>query len=263
MALRVALLIEYDGTNYHGWQIQKNSNLSTIQQQLEMAISRVANHQVHTVCAGRTDRGVHAKGQILHFDTNSRRQEENWIFGINSHLPKDIRVLQAKEVDISFDARRSALYRTYSYIIYNSQVSPGLFRHNLSWVNGKLDVRLMQKAANVWIGEHDFTSFRGKDCQSKSPVRRVDQILCSRQKNLVIISITANAFLKHMVRNMIGVLIKIGQLGANDNQNDSLIILAKEILLAKNRRAAFATAPPEGLYLVSVGYPRRFNMFIS
>ena len=260
---RVVLLVEYDGTNYHGWQSQKNSNLPTIQQLIEVAISRVADHSVTTVCAGRTDAKVHAKGQILHFDTSRQCKIDSWIFGINSYLPKDIRVLSAQYVPLEFDARKSALHRTYNYIIYNYKISPGLFRNYLSWQYKDLNLEAMQQAANFWIGEHDFSSFRGKDCQSKTTVREVYKITCQRKAQLIFISITANAFLKHMVRNMVGMLIKIGQ-GTNANANyydrQYQPELAKKVLLAKNRTAASITAPPEGLYLVNVEYPEKFNI---
>lgn len=260
---RVVLLVEYDGTNYHGWQAQKNSNLPTIQQLIETAISRVANHPVTTVCAGRTDAKVHAKGQILHFDTSTQRKIDSWIFGINSYLPKDIRVLSAQDVSLEFNARKSALYRTYDYIIYNSKISPSLFRNYLSWQYKDLNLEAMKQAANFWIGEHDFSSFRGKDCQSKTTVRKVYKITCQRKEQLIIVSITANAFLKHMVRNMVGLLIKIGQgtkASGNHYNRQYQPELAKKVLLAKNRTAASITAPPEGLYLVNVEYPEKFNI---
>jgi tRNA pseudouridine38-40 synthase len=260
---RVVLVVEYDGTNYHGWQAQKNSNLATIQQLIEIAISRVADHPVTTVCAGRTDAKVHAKGQILHFDTSTQRKIDSWVFGINSYLPRDIRVLLAQYVPLEFDARKSALYRTYDYIIYNSKISPSLFRNYLSWQYKDLNLEAMKQAANFWIGEHDFSSFRGKDCQSKTTVRKVYKITCQRKEQLIIISITANAFLKHMVRNMVGLLIKIGQVtnaGTNNYDRQYQPELAKKVLLAKNRTAASITAPPEGLYLVNVEYPEKFNI---
>lgn len=251
---RIVLLVEYDGTNYYGWQSQKDNSLPTIQQQLSIAISKVANHQVSLVCAGRTDAKVHAVGQVLHFDTISYRKIDSWIFGINSYLPRDIRVLSAQESLLEFNARKSALYRTYHYFIYNSKIRPGLFRNYVTWQYNNLDVDFMQQASNFWLGENDFSSFRGKGCQSKTAIRRVYEIKCTKQQQIIKISITANAFLKHMVRNMVGVLIKIGS--AKDNRT----ILAKEILMAKNRTAAYITAPPEGLYLVSVGYPEQFKI---
>lgn len=252
--VRVVLVVEYDGANYYGWQAQKNNNLPTIQQQLSIAISKVANHQVIIVCAGRTDAKVHAMGQVVHFDTSADRKIDSWVFGINSYLPRDIRVLSAQEISADFDARRSALYRNYHYFIYNSQIKPALFRNYITWQYKNLNIDFIQQASKFWLGEHDFSSFRGKDCQSKSTIRSVYEITSIKQKNLIKISITANAFLKHMVRNMVGVLIKIGSYKENKS------ILAKEILMAKNRTAASITAPPEGLYLASVGYPERFKI---
>lgn len=253
MMYRIALIIEYDGSNYHGLQIQKNSIYSTIQQQLEIAISKVANHPVDIVCAGRTDAKVHATYQIIHFDTVTQRKMSAWVFGVNNFLPLDIRILSSKEVSLDFNARKSALLRTYNYYIYNSQIRNSLFRNYLAWEYQNLNVDCMQQAANYWLGEHDFSSFRGKDCQSRSSIRKIYLIKCCRLQNLVKISITANAFLKHMVRNMVGVLIKIGQIGP------SSVPIAKKILLARDRKAASVTAKPQGLYLSYILYPNKFK----
>ena len=253
---RIALSVEYDGTNYYGWQSQKNTNLPTIQQQLEVAISLLANHKVSIICAGRTDAKVHAIFQVLHFDTTVQRKMDSWIFGINSYLPLDIRVLSAQSMPLEFHARRSALYRTYNYFIYNSKIKPSLFRNYITWQYKNLNVDIMQEASCFLVGEHDFRSFRGKDCQSKTTIRNVQNIKCHRQQKLIKISITANAFLKHMVRNIVGVVLQGGQ----GQDNPSII---KDILLAKDRKAAFITAPPEGLYLTAVGYKEPFKQLIQ
>ncbi|MGD0466643.1 MAG: tRNA pseudouridine(38-40) synthase TruA [Gammaproteobacteria bacterium] len=250
---RIVLGIEYDGTNYYGWQHQKNSNLPTIQQQIEKALSCIANQPISTICAGRTDARVHAMAQVVHFDTTTNRKIDSWILGVNRYLPPDIRVLWSKQTEPIFNARRSAISRTYYYFIYNSKVNLALFRNYATWQYKSLNIPAMQQASGYWIGEHDFISFRGKDCQSKTTVRTIHNITISMQKELIQISITANAFLKNMVRNMVGVLIKIGR----EERNFSW---AKEVLLAKNRKAASITAPPEGLYLAEVGYPEQFKL---
>jgi tRNA pseudouridine38-40 synthase len=250
---RIALGLEYDGTNYYGWQHQKDSNIQTIQQKLEQAISIVSDHSISTICAGRTDAKVHAMAQVVHFDTTANRKIDAWIRGVNRYLPPDIRVLWSKLIDSDFNARKSALYRTYYYFIYNSNISLGLFKNNFTWEYKRLNILKMQQASSFWLGEHDFTSFRGSDCQSKSRFRTVHNIIISKQNELIKIAITANAFLQHMVRNMVGVLIKIGQ-----EKYDP--VWAKEVLLARNRQNASITAPAEGLYLAEVGYPECFDL---
>lgn len=250
---RIALIIEYDGSNYYGLQIQKSSIYPTIQQKLEEAISKVANHTVSIVSAGRTDAKVHAIYQVVHFDTVAKRQSSAWTFGVNSFLPLDIRVISSKEVSFNFHARKSALLRTYSYYIYNSKFKNSLFKNYLTWEYQNLNIESMQTAANYWLGEHDFSSFRGRDCQSLTAIRKVYFIQCRRLENLIKITISANAFLKHMVRNMIGVLIKVGRVG------QPAISLGKEILQARDRKAASVTANPQGLYLTYVLYPKEFQ----
>jgi tRNA pseudouridine38-40 synthase len=249
--MRVALVIEYDGTEYHGWQEQ--TGLNTIQSALEYAISSVANHEVKVVCAGRTDTGVHATHQVIHFDSHNFRNIRAWIYGVNSALPKDICVKWGKEVSDDFHARYKALSRTYRYIIFNSAVRPALLRSNLTWQYRQLDSEIMHKAAQDLVGEHDFTSFRSVECQSRHPHRRIMQIAVTKKQDLVMIDITANAFLHHMVRNIAGVLITIGS-------GRKPLEWAKEVLLAKDRRMGAETAPPYGLYLVGVTYPREFNI---
>lgn len=252
MNYRIALIIEYDGSNYHGLQIQKDV-YPTIQQKLEVAISKVANHIVYIVYAGRTDAKVHATYQIIHFDTFAQRKMSAWVFGVNSFLPLDIRVLSGKEVPFDFNARRSALLRTYNYYIHNYKVRSSLSRNYVGWEYQYLNVTCMQLAANYWLGEHDFASFRGRDCQSKSTIRKVYYIKCYRLQNLIKITISANAFLKNMVRKMVGVLIKIGKIGP------SAILLSKEILLARNKNITTIIAEPQGLYLSYVLYPKKFQ----
>lgn len=248
---RIAIGIEYDGTPFHGWQRQ--ASIRTIQAELENALSKVANHEINTVCAGRTDRGVHAAEQVVHFDTNAIRSPYAWIAGTNALLDPAIRVLWAIEVSPQFNARRSATSRRYRYVIYNHAIRPGLLRQYVSWHIGKLDTQCMLEASRYWIGEHDFTSFRAEGCQSLSPIREVQAIEIMRIGQRVILDFTANAFLHHMVRNMVGTLCKIGS-GIMPS------IWAKEVLEARSRKAAGYTASPQGLYLCKVQYPTEFNL---
>jgi tRNA pseudouridine38-40 synthase len=226
--------------------------LRTIQQELETAIASIADtpeHPIAIICAGRTDKGVHATGQVIHFTTNAVREPHNWLHGINSKLPPDIRVTWVKPIPDTFDARRSALWRHYQYLIYNSPTRPSLLRNNVTWwCYGCLDAERMHTAAQSWMGEHDFSSFRDSDCQSKSPYRNLMRITVKRVGDLVVFDIIANAFLHHMVRNMVGTLVKIGD-GSQE------IAWSAAVLAAKTRTAAGATLAPSGLYLMQVGYP--------
>jgi len=248
---RVVLGIEYNGSNYYGWQKQKNNCLPTIQYAVEQAIAIIADHPITTICAGRTDAKVHAIGQVVHFDTNAKRKLDAWILGANRYLSSDIKVIWSTIIDSNFNARKSAIYRSYYYYIYNSTVKSALLNNKVTWINTHLNIDYMRQASTFLVGEHDFSSFRGRDCQSKTPFRNVQQIIISQQQQLIKISITANAFLQHMVRNIVGVLIQIGRKKYQP-------AWAQEILLAKNRQAASITAPPEGLYLAEVGYPKEY-----
>jgi tRNA pseudouridine38-40 synthase len=250
---RIALGIEYQGTNYSGWQKQQDPAVPSVQAELETALGKIANHAVLTVCAGRTDAGVHASAQVVHADVSVERSERAWVFGCNTHLPRDIRVLWAKDVALDFDARRSAIQRHYKYVIYNSSLRPGLLNNYVSWHFIPLDVAKMQEAANNWLGTHDFSSFRAAGCQSKSPVRDLHEFTIRRSGNLVIFDILANAFLYHMIRNMVGTLLAIG--GSKRPIN-----YAQEVLLARDRSKASITAPPEGLYLAGVKYPQQLQI---
>lgn len=249
--MRIALGVEYDGTHYHGWQAQ--TGLHTVQQAIEKALARVADCNVSVVCAGRTDTGVHATNQIIHFDCDKERSIRSWIHGANSYLPKDICVKWGREMPDEFHARYSAVFRRYRYIIYNSPIRPALQRSNVTWQYRQLDHRMMHTASQSLLGENDFTSFRSVECQSLTPMRNVTNIEVTRKGDLIMIDITANAFLHHMVRNIAGVLIAVGS-GKNT------IPWVKEILLAKDRRLGAETAPPYGLYLVHVGYPKEFSV---
>lgn len=249
--MRIALGIEYNGANYHGWQIQQN--LATIQLLLENAVSKVANHQVQVVCAGRTDVGVHAFEQIVHFDTDAKRTDYAWLMGINTYLPPDIRVQWIKLMPEDFHARFSATSRLYRYYIYNNRINSAHYYKKATWYPIELNAELMQEAAQFLIGEHDFSAFRGIDCQSKSTKRNVILLTVERKDRMIIIDIKANAFLMHMVRNIVGVLLEIG-LGKKPP------IWAKEVLLSCDRKAAAVTAPAAGLYFVKAEYPLKFGL---
>jgi len=249
MKQRLAIGLEYAGTNYSGWQKQEYSpQVPSIQAQLEGALSIVAAHPVQVVCAGRTDAGVHASGQVVHCDVTADRNSYAWVAGTNVHLPSDIRVLWAKPVSADFDARRSAIKRHYKYILYNNRIRPSLLRDLVSWHYNPLEIEPMQLAARMWLGEQDFSSFRGSGCQSKSPVRHLYSLEINRSGELIIFDIIANAFLYHMVRNMVGTLLEIGM-------GRKPAIWAQEVLIAKDRTKASVTAPPQGLYLAGVHYP--------
>jgi tRNA pseudouridine38-40 synthase len=249
--MRIALGIEYRGTNYHGWQRQVE--LCTIQSVIEEAVAKVANHPIQIICAGRTDVGVHAKGQVIHFDTVALRKIDAWILGVNSNLPHDIKVRWAIEVDDSFHARFSALARRYRYIIYNHKVSSAIFADQVTWCSRPLAVDRMSHAAKFLLGGHDFSSFRGCDCQAKTPFRNIQHLQVMCKGKLIIVDIKANAFLLHMVRNIVGLLMVIGE-GKMEPE------WAKEVLEACDRRVAAATAAANGLYLTRVYYPDRYNL---
>lgn len=248
---RVALGVEYDGSPFNGWQVQKEGN--SIQANLESALSKVADTPISVCCAGRTDAGVHAMEQVIHFDTPHSRDAHSWVFGTNTHLIEGIRVNWAHNVPNTFNARRSALRRHYRYILLNRQVKPGLLRQYRGWYYKTLAIDRMQEGANYWLGEQDFSAFRGAGCQSRSPVRTLHNLQVARYGDHVVIDVIANAFLYHMVRNMVGVLMAIG-----DGRHSPK--WAKEVLESRDRRCAGVTAPASGLYLVSIRYPKHFGL---
>ena len=249
--MRIALGLEYKGSNYYGWQRQ--AKLPSIQFHIEQALSKVADHPIKVFCAGRTDTGVHAKGQVIHFDTVAKRKIDAWILGGNSCLPCDIRIRWAKQVTDDFHARFSAIARLYRYLIHNCKTHSAIFHDHVAWYPKLLDEKLMTKAAQYLIGEHDFSSFRGCDCQSKSPIRKVHHLNVKRSGKLIIIDIKANAFLLHMVRNIAGLLIAIGE-------GKQQPIWAKQVLETCDRQVAGVTAPACGLYLTKVYYPDKYNL---
>lgn len=249
--MKIALGIEYSGTSYSGWQRQKHC--PSVQQHVEEAVSRVANENIVVQCAGRTDRGVHALHQIVHFETEVSRHMHSWVLGSNVHLPQDISILWAKPVDKDFNARFSASSRTYLYVILNRVSRPGLLQHKVAWQSRPLDADRMAQAAVCLKGEHDFTSYRAIECQASNPVRRIRHISIKRQGDYIFMRVEANAFLHHMVRNIAGVLIDIGT-GKAD------IDWSRQVLQARDRTLGGVTAPADGLYLLDVTYPQHFEI---
>lgn len=250
--MRVALGIEYDGSGFHGWQRQKHES-ATVQEKLEEAVSFVANHPVTVVCGGRTDTGVHGVGQVVHFDTDSVRDEKAWVFGGNAKLPDSISIKWAREVDGEFHARFSATSRSYRYAIYNHPVRPALGMTNLTWNFRPLDIEKMKEAAECLVGEHDFSSFRAVACQAHSPIREVYSLKLYQRDRMIVMDIRANAFLQHMVRNIAGVLMAVGS-GKMPPE------WVKQVLEHRDRTKGGVTAPPFGLYFMKVEYPGHFNI---
>lgn len=249
--MRIALGISYEGTAYCGWQSQLN--VPSIQAFLESAISKVADHPVRVICAGRTDAGVHALGQVVHFDTTAEREDRAWLLGINATLPRDIRVDWVQVVREDFHARFSATGREYRYVIFVNPIHSALLRNQVTWCHHKLEVNRMAEAAQYLVGEHDFSAFRAAQCQAKSPVRSVKKIEIYQRDSFIFMDIKANAFLHHMVRNIAGVLMAIGA-----HKRES--IWAKEILEARTRLHGNKTAPANGLYFMQVEYPEEFGL---
>ncbi len=249
--MRYALGIEYDGKNYCGWQKQNHS--PSVQENLEKALSKIAAEPIQVVCAGRTDTGVSATNQVVHFDTTKERKDVAWTLGVNTNLPSDIAVRWVKSVNEDFHARFSATARRYRYVIYNARLRPAILSNGLTFFHHPLDEKLMQEAAQVLVGKHDFTSFRTVHCQSHSPVRTLLHCNVTRQGDYVILDVKGNAFLHHMVRNIAGSLMRVGQ-------SIESIGWIKEVLEAKNRCLAGITAPSNGLYFVDVDFPEAFEI---
>ena len=247
----VALGIEYAGQNYFGWQTQPEGN--TVQDVLEGALCRFLTVPVATICAGRTDRGVHATHQVVSIASPFRRAPASWIRGVNTFLPDDIAVKWACEVPEGFHARFDALSRTYQYWIFNHPVRSPVMHGKTGWVWRPLDAEKMHEAAQILVGEHDFSSFRAAECQAATPVRTVKHITVRRQGALIGVEISANAFLQHMVRNIVGSLIYVG------TGRESVQWLA-DVLHAKSRAVAAPTFDPLGLYLTGVEYPSQLEL---
>jgi len=246
------MCLSYNGSSYHGWQAQK-CGLSTIQQHVEAAVSKVADQLVKVICAGRTDKGVHSSYQVIHFDTSAKRNPRSWVFGTNANLPQGISISWAGAVGDSFHARFSAKSRRYQYIIFNHPIRPASFAGELTWCHEKLNAKLMHDAAQSLVGEHDFTSFRAVGCQAKSPIRTLEHLKVKRYSDVIVLDVKGNAFLHHMIRNIAGVLIDIGS-GKMETS------WCAEVLAAKDRTQGGVTASPKGLYLSDVEYSPEYQI---
>ncbi len=249
---RYAAVVEYNGACFHGWQRQKHHDEPSVQAALEAAISQVANHPVDIVCAGRTDAGVHATRQVIHFDTSARRSDYGWLMGVNTNLPAGVALQWVGAVDNEFHARFRAQARRYRYLINNAPAKQALQHDQLTWWRYPLDEQRMHDAAQLLLGEHDFSAFRAKDCQAKSPVKTMRHIQVKRWGNIVMLELEASAFLYHMVRNIVGVLLPIGE-------GHKPVEWMTEVLQTRDRKQAGITAPGEGLYFVGVRYPEQYQ----
>ena len=244
--MKLALGVEYLGTNFHGWQLQK-SGIRTVQQVVEEALSSIADQRIRVFCSGRTDAGVHAIEQVIHFETGVIREDKAWLFGGNVNLPHDVNFKWVKRVNDDFHARFNAYARQYHYKIHNTPVRSALAGAHALWEPRELDITAMSTAAEYLLGEHDFSSFRGSLCQAKSPIKTIEFIQLTQDNDEILLDIKANAFLHHMVRNIVGTLLKVGR-------GEKTIEWVKEVLDAKDRKRAGATAEPQGLYFVKAFY---------
>ncbi len=249
--MRIALGLEYDGRAFAGWQTQPHGN--TVQDKLNAALSQIAGHPVVTLAAGRTDAGVHALMQVVHFETQAQRQLGAWVRGVNALLPSSVAVVWAQEVGDDFHARFSAFSRSYRYFLLTHPVRPALTAGRVGWYHQPLDVAAMRAAAQVLLGQHDFSSFRASECQAKSPLKHLQQLDIVEERGLIRFDLTADAFLHHMVRNIVGTLLYVGK-GSLD------VAGVQALLAARDRSKAPPTFMPDGLYLTGVGYPAQFGL---
>ncbi|WP_323844923.1 tRNA pseudouridine(38-40) synthase TruA [Microbulbifer magnicolonia] len=249
---RIALGIEYCGARLHGFQKQKSA-AQTVQAYLEQALSSIAAEPLSLVCAGRTDAGVHATNQVIHFDTGAVRPLRAWVQGVNTQLPDEVRVRWAREVPAQFHARFSARARSYRYLIHSAPTRSAQAAAEVTWTQHPLALEAMREGARHLLGRHDFTSFRATQCQAKSPVREITRLEIARVGQLIVLEVSANAFLHHMVRNITGVLMAVGR-GERPPQ------WVRQVLESRDRSAGGVTAPPYGLYLVDVQYPEEFQL---
>ncbi len=249
--MRYALGVEYDGRPFFGWQTQRQE--PTVQAVLERALGQVANQAIRVVCAGRTDTGVHARCQVVHFDSEAERSRRSWILGANSNLPSGVCVLWLQPVGEDFHARFSAFARSYQYVILNRWIRPAIDHGLVSWQRQPLDHLAMHKAAQALLGEHDFSAFRSAGCSANHPVRELQSIEVRRNGDRVTIDVTANGFLYHMVRNIAGSLMDVGT-------GERPVSWIGDLLEGRDRTRAGVTAPPDGLYFQGVRYPEAFGL---
>ncbi len=248
---RYALTLAYDGSRFNGWQTQPSG--AAAQDALERALAAIAGHEVATICAGRTDAGVHALRQVVHFDSGARRPLSAWVRGVNAHLPEGLAVRAATPVPGEFHARYGALRRRYRYLLHRSPVRHPLLAGRAGWCFRELDVARMRAAAALLAGEHDFSAFRSSECQAASPVRRLEELSLEERGAFVVFTFTANAFLHHMIRNLMGALLAVGE-GRHEPA------WVGEVLAGRDRRRAPATFAPDGLYLDGAQYDARFGV---
>ncbi|MBQ0718827.1 MAG: tRNA pseudouridine(38-40) synthase TruA [Gammaproteobacteria bacterium] len=249
--LRYGAVVEYEGSGFCGWQRQPHC--VAVQQEVEKALSSVAAQALRVSCAGRTDAGVHAWHQVIHFDTTAQRAPRNWMLGANANLPASVRLHWVENMPAQFHARFSAVSRTYRYLILNRPVKAAVMHSGLSWCRQPLSVQPMAEAAQALLGEQDFSAFRGAGCQSNTPMRNVKSIEVFQQGDIIAIEICANAFLLHMVRNIAGALMAVGR-------GQQKVDWLGKLLAGRDRTQAAATAPSAGLYLIDVGYPEQYAM---
>lgn len=248
---RYAIAIEYDGRAFSGWQVQPDRR--TVQGVLEEAVGRMAGHALRVHAAGRTDTGVHAALQVAHFDTDTVRPITAWVRGVNSFLPEGVAVLWAREVPDTFHSRFVAMARHYRYLLLNHPVRPALLAGRVGWAHQELDLDAMRAAASLLLGTHDFSSFRAAECQAKTPVKTLRQLDIRQEGTLLLCDFSADAFLHHMVRNLMGALLHV----AKGNRSPEWIL---ELLAARDRSIAPPTFMPDGLYLAGVSYPPEYNL---
>ncbi len=249
--MRYALGIEYDGRGFHGWQAQRDGQ--SVQLCLEKALAVVADQPLRVICAGRTDAGVHARCQVVHFDSEADRTERQWVLGLNGNLPATVCVLWVRRVDAEFHARFCAFERRYRYTMLNRWIRPALRAGQVAWCRQPLDAERMHEAAAALLGEHDFSAFRSAGCKARHAVREIRNICVRRIQDDVVLDIAANGFLYHMVRNIAGSLMDIGT-------GEKPVAWLAELLQAGDRRLAGVTAPPEGLCFIAVRYPDSFAL---
>lgn len=249
--VRVALCVEYCGLGFVGWQIQRQGR--SVQAVLEFAIGQIAAEKISVVCAGRTDAGVHATAQIVHFDTEAKRPVSAWVRGVNAHLPEGVAVVWAECVDERFHARFSALARRYRYVLFNRPVRPAVLSGRVGWYHQTLDVGAMAVAASYLVGQHDFSAFRASQCQAASPIRDLRSSEVSGISPWIFFDFEANAFLHHMIRNFVGALVSIGK---GEHSPEWMI----ELLQRRDRRLSPPTFSPDGLYLIGVEYPDHWSL---
>lgn len=249
--IRYALTVEYDGSQFNGWQVQ--TGVPTVQEALEAALSQVANHSVRVTGAGRTDTGVHATGQVAHFESSSSRSLRSWLKGANTLLPRGAAILSVLPVESSFHSRFSATGRAYRYVIFNRSVAPTFLRSRVTWEYRPMDVFRMREAASLLVGRHDFNAYRAVACQSESSIRELRQLRVSTSGQWIWVDAEAESFLQHMVRNIVGVLLAVGG-------GEKEPAWAGEVLNSRNRASGGVTAPPDGLYFVRASYPAPYKL---